>query len=57
MPQFETLRSILSDGAREDRHITFIDGDDEQRVLSFARLRQRALSSFFARCSRARARS
>jgi acyl-CoA synthetase (AMP-forming)/AMP-acid ligase II/aryl carrier-like protein len=44
MPQFETLRSILSDSAREDRHITFIDGDDEQRVLSFARLRQRALS-------------
>ena len=44
MPQFETLRSILSDGAREDRHLTFIDGDHEQRVLTFARLRQRALS-------------
>ena len=44
MPQFETLRSILSDSVRDDRHVTFIDGDDEQRVLSFARLRQRALS-------------
>lgn len=44
MPKSETLRSILSDSVREDRHITFIDGDDEQRVLSFARLRQRALS-------------
>ena len=44
MPKFETLRSLLNEGAREDRHITFIDGDDEQRVLSFARLRQRALS-------------
>jgi len=44
MPQFEILRTILSDSVRDDRHITFIDGDDEQRVLSFARLRQRALS-------------
>jgi acyl-CoA synthetase (AMP-forming)/AMP-acid ligase II/aryl carrier-like protein len=44
MPKSETLRSILRDSVREDRHITFIDGDDEQRVLSFARLRQRALS-------------
>ena len=44
MSKFETLRSLLNESAREDRHITFIDGDDEQRVLSFARLRQRALS-------------
>ena len=44
MPKFETLRSLLNESAREDRYITFIDGEDEQRVLSFARLRQRALS-------------
>ena len=52
MPKSETLRSILSDSVREDRHITFIDGDDEQRVLSFARLRQRALSLLGALQSR-----
>ena len=52
MPQFETLRSILSDSVRDDRHVTFIDGDDEQRVLSFARLRQRALSLLGALQSR-----
>jgi acyl-CoA synthetase (AMP-forming)/AMP-acid ligase II/aryl carrier-like protein len=52
MAQFETLRSILSDSAREDRHLTFIDGDDEQRVLSFARLRQRALGLLGALQSR-----
>ncbi len=52
MPKFETLRSILSAGVREDRHVTFIDGDDEQRVLSFARLRQRALSLLGALQSR-----
>jgi acyl-CoA synthetase (AMP-forming)/AMP-acid ligase II/aryl carrier-like protein len=44
MPKFETLRSLLNESAREDRYITFIDGEDEQRVLSFVRLRQRALS-------------
>ncbi len=52
MLKSETLRSILSDSVREDRHITFIDGDDEQRVLSFARLRQRALSLLGALQSR-----
>lgn len=52
MPQFETLRSILSDSVRDDRHVTFIDGDNEQRVLSFARLRQRALSLLGALQSR-----
>jgi acyl-CoA synthetase (AMP-forming)/AMP-acid ligase II len=44
MPKFETLQSLLNKSAREDRQITFIDGDGEQRVLSFVRLRQRALS-------------
>ena len=42
MPRFASLPDLLAANAREDRHITFIDGEDEQRVLSFARLRQRA---------------
>ena len=43
MLRFQTLHDILPADAREDRQITLIDGQDEQRVLSFARLRQRAL--------------
>ena len=39
----QTLDAILAANAREDRQITLIEGDKEQRVLSFQRLRQRAL--------------
>lgn len=42
MQRFASLHDLLAANAREDRHITFIDGEDEQRVLSFAQLRQRA---------------
>ncbi|HEY9224612.1 MAG TPA: AMP-binding protein, partial [Variovorax sp.] len=40
----DTLHAILPATAREDRQITLIEGDREQRVLSFQRLRQRALA-------------
>ncbi|MDF1485071.1 non-ribosomal peptide synthetase [Ramlibacter sp. H39-3-26] len=41
--RFDTLHTILPATARDDRQITLIEGDKEQRVLSFQRLRQRAL--------------
>jgi len=41
--RFPTLDAILPADAREDRKITLIDGEKEQRVLSFRRLRERAL--------------
>lgn len=42
--RFDTLHDILPATARDDRQITLIEGDKEQRVLSFQRLRQRALA-------------
>jgi acyl-CoA synthetase (AMP-forming)/AMP-acid ligase II/aryl carrier-like protein len=42
--RFDTLHAILPATARDDRQITLIEGDKEQRVLSFQRLRQRALA-------------
>ena len=39
----QTLDAILAANARDDRQITFIDGENEQRVVGFQRLRQRAL--------------
>jgi len=48
MPPFETLNAMLPADAREDRHITFIDGERDQRTLSFRRLRQRALGALGA---------
>ena len=42
--RFDTLPALLSANAREDRHLTLIEGEKEQRVLSFRRLRQRALA-------------
>jgi len=48
MPRFETLNALLGADAREDRHITFIEGERDQRTLSFARLRQRALGALGA---------
>lgn len=41
---FDTLHAILPATARDDRQITLIEGDKEQRVLSFQRLRQRAIA-------------
>lgn len=41
--RFDTLPHLLAANAREDRHVTLIEGEKEQRVLSFQGLRQRAL--------------
>ena len=38
----DTLPAILAAAAREDRQIVFIDGEDSQRVVSFAGLAGRA---------------
>ena len=48
MSRFETLNAMLTADVREDRHITFIDGERDQRTLSFRRLRQRALGALGA---------
>ncbi len=48
MPPFETLNAILPADVREDRQITFIEGDNEQRTMSFRRLRQRATGALGA---------
>jgi len=42
MLPLKTLNEILPADVREDRHITFIEGENEQRTMSFRRLRQRA---------------
>ncbi len=39
-----TLNEILPPDAREDRQITFLEAENQQSVLSFRRLRQRALA-------------
>jgi len=44
MPRFDTLSAALAAQRRDDREIVFIDGEDEQRSLSFARLERRALA-------------
>jgi acyl-CoA synthetase (AMP-forming)/AMP-acid ligase II len=43
MTRYNTLDEILPATAREDRQITFIEGESQQKVLTFRRLRQRAL--------------
>ena len=48
MARFDTLNAILGADAREDRQITFVDGEHEQRVLSFRQLRQRAVAALGA---------
>lgn len=48
MPPFETLNAILPADVRDDRHITFIDGENDQRTMSFRRLRQRAVGALGA---------
>ncbi|NUZ05223.1 non-ribosomal peptide synthetase [Piscinibacter koreensis] len=44
MPRFETLSAILPAASRDDRELTFIDGVDEQRTITFGTLRHRALA-------------
>ena len=48
MPFFQTLTEMLPADAREDRQITFIEGESEQRTMSFRRLRQRAIGTLGA---------
>lgn len=48
MPSIQTLNEILPADVREDRHITFIEGENEQRTMSFRRLRQRAAGALGA---------
>ena len=48
MTRFNTLDEILPAAAREDRRITFIDGESQQRTMTFARLRQRAFGTLGA---------
>ena len=48
MLPLKTLNEILPADVREDRHITFIEGENEQRTMSFRRLRQRATSTLGA---------
>jgi acyl-CoA synthetase (AMP-forming)/AMP-acid ligase II len=48
MPRFDTLAAILPASARADRNVTFIEGEDEQRTLTFQRLRQRAIGTLGA---------
>ena len=48
MLPLKTLNEILPADVREDRHITFIEGENEQRTMSFRRLRQRATGALGA---------
>ena len=41
--RFETLHAALQANLREDRQLILIDGEDDQRALSFVELRRRAL--------------
>jgi hypothetical protein len=43
MTRYNTLDEILPATAREDRQITFIEGESQQKVLTFRGLRQRAV--------------
>lgn len=44
MQLYDTLIDLLSDARTKDRHIRFIDGEDDESVVSFAELRDRALA-------------
>lgn len=48
MTPLDTLHAILPADVREDRQITFIEGENEQRTMSFRRLRQRAIGTLGA---------
>ena len=41
--RFETLQAALQANPRDDRQLILIDGEDDQRALSFVELRRRAL--------------
>lgn len=43
MLRFDSLTTVLAANLREDRQIIFIDGEDQQRSMSFAELQRRAL--------------
>ncbi len=43
MKLYDTMGDLLDDARSRDRHIRFIDGDDDETVLSFAGLRASAL--------------
>lgn len=44
MQLYDTLIDLLSDVKTKDRHIRFIDGDDDESVVTFAELWERALA-------------
>jgi acyl-CoA synthetase (AMP-forming)/AMP-acid ligase II/aryl carrier-like protein len=48
MPRFDTLHHLLAANARDDRQITLIEGENEQRLLSFRQLQRRALGQLGA---------
>ena len=43
LPRFETLIAALRANRRDDRQLILIDGEDDQRALSFVELERRAL--------------
>jgi acyl-CoA synthetase (AMP-forming)/AMP-acid ligase II/acyl carrier protein len=44
MQLYDTLIDLLSDARTKDRHIRFIDGEDDESIVSFAELWDRALA-------------
>jgi acyl-CoA synthetase (AMP-forming)/AMP-acid ligase II/acyl carrier protein len=44
MQLYDTLIDLLSDARSKDRHIRFIDGEDDESTVSFAELWERALA-------------
>jgi acyl-CoA synthetase (AMP-forming)/AMP-acid ligase II/acyl carrier protein len=44
MRLYDTLIDLLSDVRTKDRHIRFIDGEDDESIVSFAQLWERALA-------------
>jgi acyl-CoA synthetase (AMP-forming)/AMP-acid ligase II/acyl carrier protein len=44
MPRFPTLTAMLAARARNDRPITFVDGENQQRVVGVARLERQSLA-------------
>ncbi len=44
MTLYDTLNDLLEDAHSRDRHIRFIDGQNDESVLGFGELRERALA-------------
>jgi len=44
MQLYDTLIDLLSDVRTKDRHIRFIDGEDDESIVTFAELSDRALA-------------